>query len=71
MRPTGEEKRAYRSAENRIKESIALRDILPGHSYGRREEDLALIREYHAKYGIPELGLWARAKKLLRGEGNT
>ena len=46
-----------------------MRDILPGHSYVRREEDLALIREYHAKYGIPALGLWARAKKLLRGEG--
>ncbi len=69
MRPTGQEREAYRAAEARIKESILLRDILPSHTYPGRGEDLATIKEYHSRYGIPELGLWARAKKLLRGEG--
>ena len=69
MRPSGQERREYRSAEARIKESILLRDVLPGHTYPGREEDLRTIKEYHGRYGIPSVGLWARAKKLLRGEG--
>ena len=69
MRPTREERREYRAAEGRIKESILLKDVLPGHSYPGRDEDFATIRRYHSRYGVPELGLWARAKKLLRGEG--
>jgi hypothetical protein len=66
-RPSREERREYRAAENRIKESILLRDILPGHRYPGREEDLQTIRRYHGLYGIPDIGLWARAKKLLGG----
>ena len=69
MRPTREERREYRAAEGRIKESILLKDVLPNHSYPGRDEDFATIRRYHSRYGVPELGLWARAKKLLRGEG--
>jgi hypothetical protein len=66
-RSSATERREYRAAENRIKESILLRDILPGHRYPGREEDLRTIRNYHSKYGIPDIGLWARAKKLLGG----
>ena len=57
MRPTGQERRAYRSAEARIRESILLRDVLPGHTYPGREEDLRTIKEYHGRYGIPSVGL--------------
>ena len=68
-RPSRQERREYRAAEGRIKESILLRDVLPNHSYPGRGEDFATIRRYHSRYGIPTIGLWARAKKLLRGEG--
>ena len=67
-RPSRQERREYREAENRIRESILLRDVLQGHTYPRRDEDLQTIKEYHNRYGIPELGLWARAKKLLGGK---
>jgi hypothetical protein len=65
VRPSRAERRAYREAENRLKESILLRDILPGHTYPRRDEDLATIKAYHGRYGVPELGLWARVKRLV------
>ena len=68
-RPSRQERREYREAENRIRQSILLRDALPDHTYPGRDEDLQTIHNYHSRYGIPELGLWARAKKLLRGEG--
>ena len=70
MRPTGQEKRAYRSAQARIKESIALRDLLPGHTYPGRESDLELMRRYHEQYGVPEMGLWARVRRLLEKGGS-
>ena len=69
MRPTGEERKVYRSAEARIKESILLRDVLPGHTYPGREEDLRTIKEYHGRYGIPSVGLWTRVRRLLGGGG--
>jgi hypothetical protein len=69
VRPTREERRAYRAAENRIRESILLRDVLPGHTYPGRDEDLQTIHDYHSQYGMPTLGLWARARKLLEGRG--
>ena len=64
-RPSRQERREYRTAENRLQESILLRDVLPGHRYPLYEEDLATLKRYHSKYGIPSVGLWARAKKLL------
>ena len=65
IRPTRAERRVYRAAENRLKESIAVRDALPSHTYPRHAEDLEVIRNYHSKYGIPDIGLWARAKRLM------
>ena len=69
VRPSREERREYRAAKNRIKESILLRDVLPGHTYPRREEDLATLKRYHSKYGVPGVGLMARARRLLEGRG--
>ena len=69
MRPTGEERRAYRSAEGRVKESILLRDLLPGHTYPRHGEDLELMRRYHEQYGVPTMGLWSRVRRLLEKGG--
>ena len=66
-RPTRAERRAYRGAENRIRESILLRGALPNHTYPRHAEDLETIRTYHSKYGIPNVGLWARARRLVGG----
>ncbi len=66
-RPSRQERREYRSAEARTKESILLRDILPDHTYPGREEDFATIRRYHSRFGVPPLGLWSRAKRLLAG----
>ena len=66
-RPTRAERRAYREAENRIRESVLLRDVLPNHTYPRHAEDLETIRNYHSKYGVPEVGLWARARRLIGG----
>jgi hypothetical protein len=66
-RPTRVERRAYREAENRLRESILLRDVLPNHTYPRRAEDLQTIRNYHSKDGVPDVGLWARAKRLIGG----
>ena len=67
-RPSRQERREYRAAENRIRESILLRGVLPDHTYPGRGEDLQTIHAYHSRYGIPTLGLWARAKKLLGGK---
>ena len=53
MRPSVEEKRAYRVAEDRLRESITLRDMLPGHTYPERAEDLRIMRRFHAEHGIP------------------
>jgi hypothetical protein len=66
-RPTRAERRAYCAAENRLRESIELREALPNHTYPRYAEDLETIRNYHSKYGIPDLGLWARARRLIGG----
>ena len=67
LRPTRTERGAYREAENRIRESILLRDVLPNHTYPRHAEDLETIRSYHSKHGIPDVGLWARARRLMGG----
>jgi hypothetical protein len=67
VRPSREERKEYRAAENRIRESILLRDILPGQSYPGREEDLQTIHAYHSKFGVPELGLWSRVQRLMGG----
>ena len=64
-RPSRQERREYREAENRLKESILLRDLLPQHRYPLYEEDLETLRRYHSKYGVPGVGLMARVKKLL------
>jgi hypothetical protein len=66
-RPTRAEPRAYREAENRIRESILLRNVVPDHTYPRQAEDLETIRNFHSRYGIPDLGLWARARRLIGG----
>lgn len=66
-RPSRQERKEYRAAETRIRESILLKDVLPNHTYPGRDEDLTTIRRYHGRYGIPELGLWARARRLLGG----
>jgi hypothetical protein len=68
VRPSREERREYRVADNRIRESILLRDILPGQSYPGREEDLQTIHDYHSKFGMPGVGLWAWAERLLKKE---
>jgi hypothetical protein len=65
MRPSGKERRAYRAAESRVRESIALRDVLPYHTYPDRERDLELMRAYHQAYGVPDVGLMARVKRLV------
>jgi hypothetical protein len=67
VRPSGQEKRAYRAAENRIRESIVLREVLPGHTYPEREEDLETMRRYHQRYGMPDVGLMQRVKRLVGG----
>ena len=64
-RPSRQERREYRAAENRIKESILLRDVLPGHRYPLYDEDRETIRRYHNRYGVPDVGLWARVKRLV------
>jgi hypothetical protein len=64
-RPTRAERRAYRAAENRLRESILVRDVLPGHTYPRHAEDLETIRRYHNRYGIPDVGFFARAYRLM------
>jgi hypothetical protein len=69
VKPSGEERRAYRAAENRLKESIYLRGVLPDHSYSRRLADLETMKRYHRLYGVPDLGLWARAKRLMGSTG--
>ena len=68
-RPSRQERREYRAAEDRIRESILLRDVLPNHTYPRREEDLRTIKAYHDRYGVPDIGLWARVKRLLEKGG--
>jgi len=67
MRPSSEERRAYRAAENRLKESILLRDVMPEHRYPRHQEDLETMRRYHRAYGMPDVGLMARLKRLVGG----
>jgi hypothetical protein len=69
-RPSRAERKEYRAAENHIRESILLRDILPGQSYPGREEDLQTIHDYHSHYGIPVVGLWARAERLVKKGGS-
>ena len=68
-RPSRQERREYRAAEDRVRESILLRDVLPNHTYPRRDEDLATIKAYHDRYGVPDVGLWARARRLLKKGG--
>jgi hypothetical protein len=65
LRPTAAERREYRQAEGRIRESIQLKDILPDHTYPRKEEDLQTIQRYHTRYGVPDMGLWYRALRLV------
>jgi hypothetical protein len=69
VRPSAEERRAYRRAESRLRESILVRDGLPGHTYPRHREDLETMKAYHSSYGIPAAGLWARVRRILGGKG--
>ena len=64
-RPTRAERRAYRAAENRLRESILVRDVLPNHTYPRHAEDLETIHRYHSRFGIPEVGLFERVRRLM------
>jgi hypothetical protein len=66
-RPSRAERRAYRAAEGRLRESILARDVVPNHSYSRHQEDLETIRRYHQAYGVPDVGLLARMKRLVGG----
>lgn len=46
-----------------------LREVLPNHTYPGREHDLEIMREHHQRYGMPDVGLMARVRRLLGGEG--
>ncbi len=65
LRPTRAERRAYRAAENRLRESILVRDVLPNHTYPRHRKDLETINRYHSRYGIPDVGLFERVRRLM------
>ncbi len=60
--------RAYREAEARLRQSLALRvGGLPRHTYPGRDEDLETMRRYHAERGVPPAGFFARLLWRLRG----
>jgi hypothetical protein len=60
--------RAYREAEARLRESIALRgEGFWRHTYPDRGRDLETMRAYHEDHGIPPAGfirrLWWSVKR--------
>ncbi len=64
--------REYTDAENRIRESLALRGGgLPRHTYPGRDEDLEAMRRYHAEHGVPPTGFFARLWWRLGGRGGV
>lgn len=64
-------RREYRAAEERIKESVALRRAgFPNHTYPTRRQDLETMLEYHDEHGMPQATLWGRLWAwFTRGEG--
>jgi hypothetical protein len=49
--------KAYRQAENRLRQSIAMRgEGFWRHSYPGREADLETMRAYHEEHGTPPSG---------------
>ncbi len=61
--------RAYREAEGRLRESIALRgEGFWRHTYPGREADLETMRAFHAAHGVPPSGFIRRLWWRLRGE---
>jgi hypothetical protein len=67
VRPSAKERRAYRAAEDRIRQSIDLRDTLPGHTYPLRDADLETMRLFHRRYGDPRKGFLGRLKRVVGG----
>jgi hypothetical protein len=56
-------------AESRIRQSIGLRgDGFRHHSYPEREDDLNLMRVFHAEHGVPPSGFFRRLMWRLRGK---
>ena len=53
--------RDYREAENRLRESIAMRgEGFWRHTYPDRDRDLETMRAFHSAYGIPPSGFIRR-----------
>ena len=42
-----------------------MRDVLPGHTYPRYQEDLETISQYHNRYGTPGVGLFEQVRRLV------
>ena len=62
--------REYSRAEERIRESIALRcGGIPGHTYPRKDEDLETLRAFHSEHGYPPAGAQGRLWWWLSGAG--
>jgi hypothetical protein len=59
--------REYNRAEERIKQSLALRGEGFAHSYPRRDGDLEIMRSFHSAHGIPPAGTFGRLLWRLRG----
>ena len=63
--------RAYREAEARVRESLALRGKgIPQHTYPDRGRDLETMRAFHEDHGIPPSGFIRRLWWRLRGGGD-
>ena len=64
--------RAYREAEARLRESIALRgEGFWRHTYPDRVRDLETMRAYHTEHGIPPTGfirrlMWSVKRGMVR-----
>jgi hypothetical protein len=70
VQPEPPSMREYRRAEERIKASLELRGGgLPHHDYPLRRDDLATIRAFHGRHGIPPAGRLRRLWWWLRGAG--
>jgi len=50
----------YSEAENRIRQSLALRGGGLRHAYPDRAEDLETMCEFHAEHGVPPVGFFRR-----------
>ncbi len=63
--------KAYREAEARLKESIAMRgEGFWRHTYPGRGRDLETMRAYHEEHGTPPTGFVRRLWWRLRGGGD-